>query len=195
MTDQPYGSNQPYGSQPYGSQPYGSQPYGSQPYGSMPSEPAAYNAPPAPTQAPPVVKLAVRLMFVRAALSLISVVVVIALKGTLKDDIRKNNPGWDADKVNTAFNVAIVFAVVFAVVFVILYLLLAMQVGKGKNWARIVTWVIAGLGVAGLLSSLAQTAPPLSHILSIVTGLIDIAIIVLLVRANGTGFFRKRSTY
>jgi hypothetical protein len=185
MTDQPYGSAQPFGSQPYGSQPYGS----------MPSEPAPYNAPPAPTQTPPGVVLAVRLMFVRAALSLISVIAVIALKGTLKDDIRKKNPEWDADKLNTALNVAIAFAVVFAVVFVVLYLLLAMQVGKGKNWARIVTWVIAGIGVAGLLSSLAQTAPPLSHILSIVSGLIDIAIIVLLIRANGTGFFRKRANY
>jgi hypothetical protein len=69
--------------------------------------------------------------------------------------------------------------------------LLAMQVRKGKNWARIVTWVFAGLGVLGSLGSIVQVAPPLSHVVSIVTGLLDLAVIILLAQRSSNEYFRR----
>ena len=59
-------------------------------------------------------------------------------------------------ELGSAVSVAITVGVVFAVVFTALYVLLALQVRTGRSWARIVTWVLAGLsallGVASLLS-------------------------------------------
>ena len=76
-------------------------------------------------------------------------------------------------------------------VFLVLYVLLAMQVAKGKNWARIVTLVLAGLGVLSLISSFVATAPALSHVVSIVSGLIDLGIFVLLLTGGSGAYFRK----
>jgi hypothetical protein len=74
----------------------------------------------------------------------------------------------------------------------VLYILLALQVGKGKNWARIVTWVLASLGVLSGLAALAQPEPALSRILSIIGLLVDIAIIVLLAQRPSNEYFRRR---
>ena len=168
-------------------------PYPPSPYGAMPAEPPSYAAGAStPEASPPNVALAAWLMFVNAAISLISVLTVLALRSTLREEIRKANPDFDAAKLDTTVNFAVAAAVVIGLIVVVLYVLLALQVRNGKNWARIVTWVVAGLGVISMLSSFGQTAPLLSHVLSIIVGLIDIAIIILLIMANGTGYFRSR---
>jgi hypothetical protein len=90
-------------------------------------------------------------------------------------------------------NSAIAIAIVIAVVLLALYVALAFQVRKGKNWARIVTWVFAGLGVLGALFAMAGTATPISRVLSIVQGLIDVAIIVLLAKADSNQYFKPQA--
>jgi hypothetical protein len=42
---------------------------------------------------------------------------------------------------------AVAIGVAFGVIFIVLYVLLALQVQKGKNWARIITWILAAFGV------------------------------------------------
>lgn len=159
-------------------------------YAPMPSEPGGPATPAGPP--PPTVQNAVRLMFLRAALGVISLIVLFATKNSLKDAIRKANPGYDTSKLDTAVNAGIVVAVVIGIIFIVLYVLLALQVRKGKNWARIVTWVLAGLGVLSGLSSLAQTGTGLNKILGIIGLLIDIAIIVFLALGPSNPYFRRR---
>lgn len=55
------------------------------------------------------------------------------------------------------------------------------------------TWILAALGVISALASLAQTQPALTKVLSIVGGLIDIAIIVLLAQKPSGEYFKSRS--
>ncbi len=141
--------------------------------------------------APPPVANAVRLMFIRAALGLLGLIILLATKSALRTAILKRNPGIDSAKVDTLVNSALTVGNFVGLVFIVLYVLLALQVQKGKNWARIVTWVLAGLGVLGALASLAQPQPVLSRILSIVTGIIDAVIIVLLTRRPSNEFFRQ----
>lgn len=164
--------------------------YGGPPgYGPMPGEPQ--RGPVSRGPAPPSVLNAVRLMFVGAALGLLGLIVLLATKGTLKKDILKHNQDYDAQKLNDAVNVAITVGVVIAIIFIALYVLLALQVGKGKNWARIVTWVLAGLGLLSALTSLAQPEPAASRVLTLIGGVIDLAIIVFLAQRPSNEYFRK----
>jgi hypothetical protein len=157
----------------------------------MPPPPSGYNQ---PKGGPPAnVSLAVRLMLVVAALSALSLIFVVSAKSQIRDAIKKSNVSSSSSHIDTLVNAAIAIAVVIALVFLVLYVLLALQVRKGKNWARIVTWVLAGFGVLGALSSLAQDQPVLQKLISVVQGVIDLVIIILLARGPANDFFRKRT--
>jgi hypothetical protein len=80
---------------------------------------------------------------------------------------------------------------VIGIVFIVLYVLLALQVRKGRNWARIVTWVLAALGVLNALGSLAQPQPGFSRVVGLIAGLIDVAIIVFLLQRPSNEYFRR----
>jgi hypothetical protein len=159
-------------------------------YGSMP--PAEYGQQVPVGPAPSSVMYAVRLMFVAAALGGVSLIVALSTKSTLRADIAKKNPGFDSAKLNTAVNVAIGAGVVFGLVFIVLFVLLALQVRKGKNWARVVTWVITGLGIISALASLGQTVAAASRVVGLFSGLLDIAIVVLLLQKPSNAFFKPR---
>jgi hypothetical protein len=151
--------------------------------------------PPARGPAPSSVTLAVRLMLLNAAIGIVSVIVLFATKDTLRDEIRANNLDKSTSDIDSLVNTAITIGLVFAVILLVLYVLLALQVGKGKNWARITTWVFAGLGVLSALSSLARTAPALSKTFSLIGGALDVAIIVLLAQRASNDYFRKPTYY
>lgn len=162
------------------------------PYGGLPQAPQPPQGWNQPMQAdrgprPSSVENAVRLMLVNAAIGLIGVIVLFATKDSLRKQILKNTPTATDSTVNAAITVGAVIGIVFLV----LYILLAMQVRKGKNWARIVTWVFAGLGVLSALTSLAGNSTTSSRVLSLIQGLIDLAIIILLAQRPSNDFFRR----
>lgn len=170
----------------------GGQPAGGQSTYGAPMPPAEYGAPPRPVGPPPSsVVNATRLMFVSAALGVIGLIVLLASKSSLRDQIAKKNPDYDAHKLDTVVNAAVGIGITFGVIFIVLYVLLALQVKKGKNWARIITWILAALGVISALSSLAGTNTGGSRAASLVGGVVDVAIIVLLVQKPSSEYFRK----
>jgi hypothetical protein len=160
-------------------------------YGAMP--PAEYGQPVPVGPAPTPVLTAVRLMFVAAALGVVSLIVALSTKNTIRTKIADKNPDFDSQKLNTAVNVTIGTIVVFGVVFIVLFVLLALQVRKGKNWARIVTWVITGLGIISALASLGQSVTAASRVIGLVSGLLDVAIVVLLLQKPSNAFFKPRT--
>ena len=141
---------------------------------------------------PPSVENAVRLMFTIAAISIISTIVTLVTRSDLKKRIEKANPDVSSSRLDSLLNDAIAIGVVIGLVFLVLYVWLAFQVRAGKNWARIVTWVFAGLGVLGALGSLASTETPISRVLSLISGIIDVVIIVLLAQGASNRYFKPR---
>jgi hypothetical protein len=152
-----------------------------------------YPAPPVERgPAPGPVRLAVNLMFVQAALGVVSAIVEFSSKSTLRHELAKKNPGKSASDISHLVNVTLSIALVVGVIFLVLYVLLTFQVRKGRNWARIVTWVLAGLGVLTLVGTAVGTEPAGARIFGVVGGLIDLAIIVLLARPESNQYFRSR---
>lgn len=161
----------------------------------QPMPPAPQGGPPPrgkdPRTAPSTVRGAVGIMIVIAVLALIGLIVVIADKGALRTAIEKANRSFDSSQIDSAVNTAVTVAVVIGLILIVLFLLLARQVRKGKNWARIVTWVVAGLGVLGNLSNLAQPETATSKSLAGVELVLYIVLIVLLALRASNEYFRK----
>ena len=153
--------------------------------GEPPRDPAVVGTPPAPVQN------AVMVMFVRAGLGVLSLIVLFLTKDTLREQIQLTDPSLSPETVDTATTAAVTFGGVLGIVFIGLYVLLALQVRKGKGWARIVTFVLAGLGVVSVLASLLQTAPALTRGFSLVALALDVAIIVLLAQRRSNDYFRR----
>jgi hypothetical protein len=137
------------------------------------------------------VRNAVRLMFVLAALGLIALIIVFANKNELRKAIADANPGYDTTQLDNAVNVGITIGAVIGIVLIVLYVLLALQVRKGKNWARIVTWVLAGLGVLGSVTNLAQPQAALTKVVAGVELVLYVVLIVLLAMAPSNEYFRR----
>jgi hypothetical protein len=191
MSEPSDASNQP-AYQPPPAPGYGAMPptpaYGA--YGAMP--PAEYGQPVAVGPAPSSVLNAVRLMFVGAAFAVVSAIVAISTKSTIKSKIAAKNPDFDAQKLNTAVNVTIGTIVVFGIIGIILFIWLALKVRKGRNWARIVTWVLTGLGIITALGSLAQNVAGATRVVDLIGGVLDVAIVVLLMQKTSNAFFKPR---
>lgn len=160
-------------------------------YEPMPA--AASEGPVSRGPAPAPVVTAARLMYASAALGILAIIVTLATKATLKKQILDRSPKLSGSQVDTALNVAIAFSIIIGLVVAVLYVVLAMQMVKGKSWARIVTLVLAGLGVLFGLLSLVQPAPVASRILSVIGLLLDIAIIVFLTRPASSAYFRGQA--
>ena len=148
-------------------------------------DPAVVGAPPPPVQN------AVKVMFARAALGVLGLVVLFLTKDSLRAEIQRTDATLSAETVDTATTAAVTFGAVLGIVFIGLYLLLALQVRKGKGWARIVTLVLAGLGVVSGLATLFQTVPAMTLGVSLLTLALDLAIIVLLVQPRSNDYFRR----
>ncbi len=161
----------------------------------QPMPPAPQGGPPPtardPRNAPPTVRNAVRLMFFLAALGVIGLIIVFADKDALRTAVAKANPSDDTTQIDNAVNTAVTVGAVIGIVLIVLYVLLALQVRKGKNWARIVTWVLAGLGVLGGLTNLAQPQAALTKVVAGVELVLYIALIVLLALRPSNEYFRK----
>jgi hypothetical protein len=105
-------------------------------------------ATPGPKARPGTVSAASALLFTAAALHLVSIVLGLLSIGAVQDVFEAefaNDP--DAEAAQVAFNIAIYVSVGVGVLLAAGATILGVLVGKGKNPARIVTWVLAGIGV------------------------------------------------
>jgi hypothetical protein len=159
-----------------------------------PIEPGAYDAESRSEGPPPSsVVNAARLMYLSAILVLVTLIVTVSARTAIRKAISDANPTWDAQKLDSAVNAAIAVGAVIDIVIIGLFVLLAFKLRRGRNWARIVTWIIAGLGVVFALSSLVQPGTSGSRLLTLISGLIDVAVIVLLLQRPSSEFFRHRA--
>lgn len=163
-------------------QPY---PQGGQPH-PAPGQQGAPSTPPKP------LALAVKLMYVGAALSLVSVLSSFLFTDALRDQFA-GQPGMDQAMVDTAVTIGLVTAVVIGLVSVGLWILNAVFNSRGKQWARILSTVLGVLAVISTLIGFTQPAPALSRVLSVVQMLLAIGIVVLLWRPESSRFYQAMS--
>lgn len=186
---QPDQSHQGYPPAPDpGQQQYAGSPGG---FGSAPAY-SNYGTPPgagAKPNPPSDVVRAVQLMLASVVIGIIGAILTFTSGDSIRESIRESDPSLTAAEVDQAYNLGVGVAVFFGLVFAVLYALLAFQVRKGKNWARIVTFVLAGLGVLGGLLGLIGTGTSLEKVLNVIQLLIAVGIIVFLARRPANEYF------
>lgn len=193
MTSTPPDPQQPShpGQQP---PPYPGQQPPPAPYGAYPTGPAGSGqAPPAPQQ-PSSIALAVKLMWVAAALSVLSLIYSITTFGGLKDDVEaeliKNDPDVEQSVIDAVFGITIAFAIVFGLIGALLWLWMAWKNGQGRGWARVVATVFGGLNLLGLLFTVGTAgADALTMVSSIASALLGVVVLVLLWRKESSQFY------
>jgi hypothetical protein len=142
--------------------------------------------------APQAVLNAVKLMYVGAAVSTVSLIISLATIGGTKDAIRKARPSLTAAQVNQLNTFIIALSVVIGLIGVALWLWMARANGQGKNWARVLSSVLFGFATLDLFGVLSQPKTALGLIFPVLTWLVGLGAIVLLWRKESTDFFKPR---
>jgi hypothetical protein len=166
--------------------------YGEQP-GNAPAYSGGYGEPAAPAGPPPeTVKRATWAMYAALALSLISVIVTVSDASGYKDAIRRANVGRANIDVDSVYTAAVAFSIVLTVLVSALYIVLALNLLRGRNWARITTYVVVGIFILLGLLNLRADAPGLTRVLQVLVLLANIATLVLISLRPSSQFFASR---
>jgi hypothetical protein len=187
QTPPAYGQNAPqtpqYGQQTPPAYGQNAPQYGQSPYAAYPSE-----QPQAPAGVPQLVNTSFWLIVAAGAVWVISMLVSLgtldspAVRDLFEQQMATSGTKVDFDSIK-GFLIGTI--VVFAVISAGLYALVAINVRKGKNWARILGTVFAALSVFNIF--------PLS--LATLAALLGIAAIVLLYLPAASPYFQKRRPF
>ena len=147
---------------PYGQPPYGPPAYGRPHYGYAPAPSAPPGPPPEPMERPLTVRAGLGAFVASIVLSLASMAFLAAdwdtyLRQAMAQQAQVG--GTDPEAVRFAEATAgtlAVAVVVMSVLFAALHLLFVWFAWIGRNWARIVLWVLGGFGIVSGLSGLAM---------------------------------------
>jgi hypothetical protein len=164
----------------------------------MPGMPPAAGAPQPAGPRPASVTTAVRLMWVGAAISLVSALLTPtmgdAMRTQIRDALASSNSAMDPGTFDGFVTVILGVAVVFGIIEVGLWLLMAWQNGKGRTWARIVATVLFALGLLSAVSGLAQAGvAPLLTVLSVANAIVGAVVVFLLWRKESSLWFEAQS--
>lgn len=176
-----------------------------------------YGAPQVPEPPPPPARAAWILLLVLASLAVLSAALLPLQRSYVEAAMRESlrrvpdataSPLSEGD-VTVVLGFVTALAVFFILVRVVLWVWLAVMVWQGRNWARIVVTVIAGLGLAGLAVGFAvllvgiQGAAttqvvrpnPVLYLPGVVTGAVYVALLVLLWRPRASRWFTARTAW
>jgi hypothetical protein len=151
-------------------------------------KPVELERPPAP---PPVMN-AVKLMYVGAAVSTVSLIISLADISGTKAAIIKAKPSLSATQVNQLNTFIISLAIVSGLVGIALWLWMARANTQGKNWARILSTVLFCLATLDLVGVFGEPKTALGLIFPVLTWLVGLGAVFLLWRPESTAFFKPQ---
>ena len=141
---------------------------------------------------PPSVLNAVKLMYVGAAVSTVSLVITLADIGGLKTAIKKAKPSWTATQVNQYDRFFVSLAIVSGLIGIALWLWMSWASRNGKNWARILSTVLFCLATLDLVGVFGQPKTALGLIFPVLTWLVGLGAVFLLWRPDASAFFKPQ---
>lgn len=144
---------------------------------------------PADPVPPPSVVMAIRLMWVGAALSAISAVVAAVTVSSLRTAILKVHPTYTTAQLHSAERGQAFLYIFVGVISVGFWLWMSYVSKSGRSWTRIVATVLFGINTIYTALTLAATALGLVFVLLL--WLAGLAATILLWRRTSTEFYRS----
>jgi hypothetical protein len=162
-------------------------------YGPAPSAPLGQGAP-AHMERPLTVRAGLGAFIGSMVLSAVGQVVTLLNKQTIVDwTVANGGPQADPATSRAAAEAIVGIGSVGALVFIAVYGLFVWFAWRGRNWARIVLWVLAGLGIVSGMAGLAIGSPlPFLGALGGFQLLLLIAAVVTLALKPSNEWFRYR---
>jgi hypothetical protein len=133
--------------------------------------------------------MAVRLMYVGAAVSAVSLVVGLATVGSLRTALHKSDPSLTPTQLHNLQTVVVGGSVAIGLISILLWVWMALMNKAGKSWARIVATVLFGLDTLFLLLGVARAGAAAGTLVSILIWLIGLGATILLWRKDSSGYF------
>jgi hypothetical protein len=155
-----------------------------QPYPSGANTPA-----PVGPDLPPPVKMAIRLMWIGAALSAISAVVAATTVSSLRDAIVKVHPSYTTTQIHNAERAQAFLYVFIGVISVGFWLWMSFASRSGRPWTRIVATALFAVNTVYTALTLAATALGLVFVLLL--WLAGLAATILLWRREASQFYKR----
>ena len=143
--------------------------------------------------APPSVLNAVKLMYVGAAVSTVSLIISLAFIGSVKSTLRTEFPHYTTSQIDRAYTSFIVIAIVSAGIGIGLWLWMARANRQGKNWARITSSVLFAIETLTLLEAVRGPKNALDLVFPVLTWLVGLGAVWLLWRPDSTAFFKPQA--
>ena len=144
--------------------------------------------PPAPSS----VLNAVKLMYIGAAVSTVSLVISLADISGTKAAIRRARPNLTASQISQLNTFIISLAIVSGLLGIGLWLWMSWANRQGKNWARIFSTVLFGLATLDLIGVFSQPKTLLGLVFPVLTWLVGLGAVFLLWRPDATAFFKPQ---
>ena len=135
---------------------------------------------------------AVKLMYVGAAVSTVSLIISVADIGGVKTAIKKAKPSWTPAQVNQYDRFLITVAIVSGVIGIGLLLWMARANNQGKNWARILSTVLFCLATLDLIGVFSEPKTLIGLVFPVLTWLVGLGAVFLLWRPESTAFFKSQ---
>ena len=124
------------------------------------------------------VDVAVKLLWIKVALSVVGAVTAVLERGAVRRQLEGGS--YTPSELDTAVKLTIAGSIFLAVVGAILWGLNAVFVGRGASWARNFATVLAVLGLLGTLFSLANQATAVSRVLTVGSAVVSVAALSLM---------------
>lgn len=158
------------------------QPY---PSGAEMPEPAE-RVPPSP------VLMAVRLMFVGAAISVLGLIANLATVSSLKGTIEKAYPAYTPSHVHSLEIQLVVSTSITALIAIGLWIWMALANKAGKSWARIISTILFAFNTLFLLLSLLQPHASLGLAASGLVWLAGLGATILIWRRDSSPYYATK---
>jgi len=144
---------------------------------------------------PKSIRLAVRLMYVGAAFSLINILASFLQTDEIRDGIRDaaSDPMTESE-LDSAVTAVLTIAGIVGVIAIGLWIWMATTNGQGKAWARTTATVLGGLNVLfTLIGFVGGQLTPLAVGVSLISIGLAVSIIVLLFRPDASRYYDAKS--
>lgn len=164
------------------------------PYPNQPDVPGAAGAAgaagrPAP---PKPLALAVKLMYVGAAVTVLNLAVQLTQTDAIREQIAATGD-MTPEAIDTAVTIGKVFGVVVTAIAVTLWVLNAVFNARGRIWARVLATVLGSLAVLFTLFGLAQPSTPATMALSLAQLVLAAVIVWLIWRPESSRYYKAMS--
>jgi hypothetical protein len=159
----------------------------------QPSWESGNTAGPDVPQPPRQIVLAARLMYVGAAITLVSLIFALMSRDVIRDAVIETQPNLSADEIDAAVNFGYGIATVLPTIAIVLWLWMAWANRRGRSWARIVATILGGLNILFALLNLATGGFGVNTLINLISPALAAVILYMLYRPESGEYYRAMS--